>query len=72
MVIMPTKEQPSLRDTFATHIAGVLLNKSGIDINTDLFYLRKVDVHTELLLNTVAFLSYRLADKLLEERVRKD
>lgn len=66
------KEQPSIRDIFASNIAGVLLAKTGIIIDSEVFYTRKVDHHTNAILGTVAFLSYQLADKLLEERVKKD
>ena len=72
MGIHPIKEQPNLRDLFASNIAGVILSKTDVLVNTDLVYTRKVDRSNDVLLRTVAFLSYKLADKLLEERVIKD
>lgn len=72
MGIIPQKENPSLRDIFAANIAGVILCKSEIKIDSDEFWLRKVSHHTDVMLSTISFLSYKLADKLLEERVKRD
>ena len=71
MGTIPTREAASLRDIFASNIAGVILGKSDIKVDSDEFYARKVNLHTKVQLETIAFLSYRLADMLLEERIRK-
>ncbi len=66
------REQPSLRDIFAAQIAGELARKSDLQLDSDTYWRREMKFHDEVVLRTIAFISYRLADKLIEERARED
>jgi hypothetical protein len=72
MAIIPVKEQPSLRDIFAANIAGMLVGQSSLKVDSDECWLRHLDNQSNRQIRTIAFLSYKLADALIEERVKKD
>lgn len=65
------KEQPAMRDMFAMHIAGVMLSKSDFKALEDVIWERKLKFHDEKVLQAIAFLSYALADKMMEERAKR-
>jgi hypothetical protein len=66
-----SKEQASIRDLFASNIAGVLIEKAGIKIDWEICYTRELERRDDAILRSVAFLAYKLADKLMDERIRK-
>ena len=69
---MINKENPTIRDEFAATIAGNLIGKSDIKVENDEFWLRKASRHNLKQLDAIAFLAYKLADKLIAERIRQD
>ena len=70
--MFPTKESPSIRDMFAINIAGVMLSKSDLKIDNDDMWRRKISFHDDVTLRAVAYVAYQLADKMMEERAKKD
>lgn len=49
-----------------------MARKSDLQLDSDTYWRREMKFHDEVVLRTIAFISYRLADKLIEERARED
>ena len=61
-----------MRDMFAISIAGAMLSKAELQVDSNSTWTRKMDLHSDVTLRAIAFMAYKLADKMLAERVKKD
>ena len=63
------KEEPCMRDIIAMNVAGALILKSAIPFYVDDCCRGVLGTQSGKALDSVAFLAYNLADRMIKERV---